>query len=1276
MPIINNPHRGIAGACTCRSDMQRGSDTQRRTHSFFMKYASVFGRALMAGLAVVELGVSLEAAAETATVESVPLAARSVSTGQGTRFVRQEAAATGLNFQNTLKPENIRNYLINGAGVSVGDFDSDGWPDVFLVGQDGPNRLFRQVAPWKFEDVTERSGLIDTGAWGCGAALVDFTGDGRLDIFVCNKGAASEAWSQQADGTFTLGYVPLWPAEVAGGTMAAFADYDRDGDLDFMAISHRLQAARDQVNLQIEAIKDTRTGRLVVAPPYDEHFEYLDDAGQVLVERGVEPRLLRNDGRRPDGSPNFSVVTAAARLPTDRVMALAAHWFDANLDGWPDLWLSNDFNQPDRLCLNQRDGTFKEVAASLLPYHSWFSMGSDAADLNRDGWIDILSTDMAGSSHFKSKTTMGAMSASSWFLDHLEPRQAMRNCLYINQGTSSSGDLLPFLETAHASGLASTDWTWSALFGDLDNDGWEDVHFTTGLERNVQDSDYAERARARAMREKVTVAEAQQEIVALPRMAEINWAFRNLGAAAASPGLGFEKSNTAWGLDFPSVSFGQVMSDLDRDGDLDLVVNTQNEPPLVLRNDTPAAQHAALISLRSPLGANRFALGARLVAEVGGARLTRTLTSSRGYASGQEPTVHFGLGSAERIDRLTVIWPSGRRSEIGPLAQGYHHIITEPAAVGKAPAVADAAGVTAAAAPLVFKQAPTPPFRHAEDRFDDFSLQELLPNRLSHGGPAAAVADVDGDGLEDVFLGGAKGQPGSILRRMPGDDVVFKPLINRALEADLEPEDAGAAWFDADADGDVDLLVAGGGVQWPEGDVRYQPRMYLNDGTGQLTRAAAGALPEWPHPCGPVAVGDIDRDGRMEIFLGGRSVPGRYPESAPSVVWRGRPGAYTPVPLPGPPLGLVNGAVWADLNNDGWTDLTVAQEWGPLRVFMNQGAGAAAGAFRDATTEAGLAALSGWWNGVVAADMDADGDLDLVATNWGLNTKYQHISADHPQQLFAADFAGLGRVEPVEAKTEGGQLVPVRGRSCSSHAIPFLREKFTSYRAFASASLEEIYGAERLQSATRLEVTTLASMMLRNDGSAVFTAEPLPWEAQLSPAFGVVAEDFDQDGWMDLWIAQGHAVAQRETGRQTGGLPVLLRGQGGGRLAAVSPARSGLSWRGDVRAAVLLDGHTLLMTVNDAAARVAVAPALQAAGVRRLGLRPRGGGANAAGTRVTATLADGRPWMREVNGGGGYGSQSSSTLAIPAGVSEVTVRWPDGTSSRHPVPTSGLLRQP
>ena len=246
MPIINNPHRGIAGACTCRSDMQRGSDTQRRTHSFFMKYASVFGRALMAGLVVVELGVSLEAAAETATVESVPLAARSVSTGQGTRFVRQEAAATGLNFQNTLKPENIRNYLINGAGVSVGDFVSDGWPDVFLVGQDGPNRLFRQVAPWKFEDVTERSGLIDTGAWGCGAALVDFTGDGRLDIFVCNKGAASEAWSQQADGTFTLGYVPLWPAEVAGGTMAAFADYDRDGDLAPAAGSSRSSQSADR----------------------------------------------------------------------------------------------------------------------------------------------------------------------------------------------------------------------------------------------------------------------------------------------------------------------------------------------------------------------------------------------------------------------------------------------------------------------------------------------------------------------------------------------------------------------------------------------------------------------------------------------------------------------------------------------------------------------------------------------------------------------------------------------------------------------------------------------------------------------------------------------------------------------------------------------------------------------------------------------------------------------------------------------------------------------
>lgn len=1087
------------------------------------------------------------------------------------RFTRLETTETGIAFTNTLKPENIRNYLINGAGLTAGDYDNDGLPDLFFVCQDGPNKLFRQVAPCKFEDATETAGLRDTGASGCGTAFVDINGDGWLDIFICNKGAPCEVWISRRDATFTMSQLRLWPDDVAAPTMAAFADYDQDGDLDFFITSHRLYAAKDVVNYRIEALKDTRTGRVTVAPPFDAIYEYLDPEGQILVERGVEAFLLRNDGVQPGGVPKLTDVTAQAGLSTKKAMGLAAVWWDANNDGWPDLYVSNDFAAPDHLYLNQRNGSFIDALPELAPYLSWFSMGSDFADVNRDGWLDYLSTDMAGSTHYKAKTTMGAMTGSAWFLDNLEPRQIMRNCLFVNSGIGRDGQLLPFLETAFFSQLANTDWTWSALFGDLDNDAWDDLYFTTGLERNLQDSDYAERAKQLASKGR-SKEEAQREILALPRMAETNWVFRNKGD------LEFEKVHAAWGLDFPSVSHGAVMCDFDRDGDLDIAVNTQNEPMVLLRNDSGPETHSVLISLEAPDSLNRFALGARLRAEANDGTITRIITSSRGYASGQEPTAHLGLGTAETIDVLTVTWPDGNQSRLTNLAADRHYLIRRSANAGTP--IPSASSVAA-----LFEDggaAVTVPFRHAEDVFDDFAKQELLPNQISRLGPPVAVADVDADQMPDLFFGGAKGQPGAVLRYDSTGH--FKPALNRELEIDRAFEDTGATWFDADGDDDPDLLVASGGNHLPAGDPGYQPRLYLNDGAGKLSRAP-DALPAWHESSGPIAAADFDKDGDADVFIGGRITPQKYPLAPKSTLLRNDGGKFSLQAIERP-LGMTTAASSADLNGDGWQDLLVAQEWGPVCLFLNHG-----GRLADATNESGLACLSGWWHGLATGDVDKDGDIDFIATNFGLNTKYPHVSADHPQRLFASDFAGAGRIDIVEAHHEGEALVPVRGRSCSSHAMPFLKEKFTSYAAFARASLPEIYTPEKLNTSIQLQANTLATMLFLNDGKAGFTAAALPLLAQLAPASGVVLHDFDGDGHLDAVIPQGFYLAQRETGRLNAGLCQFLKGDGRGHFEAVWPAASGLHVRADVRGLALLDvngdrSQDLVFAINDAAPRI------------------------------------------------------------------------------------------
>ncbi|MDB9925507.1 CRTAC1 family protein, partial [bacterium] len=656
---------------------------------------------------------------------------RNESEGVG-RFTKIDGSEIGMDFQNFLKRENIKNYLLTGAGLTIGDVDGNGLPDIFLVSQDGPNKLFKQMKPWKFIDSTKDSGLHDTKKWGAGAAFVDLDNDGDLDLFLCNKGALDEVYLNQGKGTFVGSFYGGGAVEHRAPTMVAAADYDRDGDLDLYRTETRMYGLDEMFGGKVKMMRD-ENGVWQAHPDAGGEYEVVD---AVPREMGTQDYLFRNDGT-PENPIQYKDVTKEAGIVMGKEHGLAAVWWDFDNDLNPDLYISNDFHTPDHLYRNLGDGTFSEVTEAALPYTSWSSMGSDFADINNDGWLDYLSTDMSGTSHFKQKTMMGAMVDTKWFLDHLEPRQYMRNTMQVNTGTGK------FIDVAFYAGLDSTDWTWSGIFGDLDNDGFEDAFFTNGVERNVQDSDAALRhteAKARG----ASKEELREIFLDGPRFKERNMVFKNHG------NFQFSNEGESWNLDDETVSHGAIFSDLDRDGDLDLVVNNMNDPVGIYRNDSQG-ENSILVSLYGK-ESNRFGLGSRIEVTLNnGQTLTRVVTSSRGYMSGVEAVSHFGLGEEAAIQSMKVLWPSGVVQSFSNLDSNRHYRVSEGSQHESLPEKPENALFVKAEDRMGIE------FEHEENYYDDFIKQPLLPNRLSQFGPALAVGDLNGDEKPDLFFGGAKG---------------------------------------------------------------------------------------------------------------------------------------------------------------------------------------------------------------------------------------------------------------------------------------------------------------------------------------------------------------------------------------------------------------------------------------------------------------------------------------------------------------------------------------
>ncbi|MEM7453723.1 MAG: FG-GAP-like repeat-containing protein, partial [Planctomycetota bacterium] len=1169
--------------------------------------------------------------ADLPAISSEPL--NELSVGNSAKmFTELSIEETGIEFGNRLDPENVREYLVNGSGLCTGDFDNDNLVDVYVISQDGPNRLYRQVSPWKFEDVTESAGNVDGGDyWGSGATFADIDGDGFLDLYVCNVDGPNYMYMNSGDGTF-VDEAKARNLDDRGVTfMASFADYDNDGDLDVYLLNNRLFRLHEEV-------EDPKviTGPDGVMRPHPDMVEQLWFLEGRAQEAGQADNLLRNDnGKFVDVSKESGI--------SGYDMGLSATWWDYDDDGWLDLYVGNDFKCPDHLYRNLGNGKFEDVITEVTTHTPWFSMGADSGDVNNDGLIDFLIVDMSSTTHYKQKTTMGEMGSSAWFLTSGNPRQFMRNTFYLNTGTSR------FLEIANLSGLDSTDWTWSVKLADQDCDGLLDAFFTNGVAKNLNDSDL-QRELDRMVDEGDDEG-AKNQILEMPPLEETNLFFRNNGD------LKFENVAESWGADDFGVSNGCSIADIDRDGDLDLLVSHMNRPLGVYRNDCDSGSRI-LIRLNG-IQSNRFGIGAKVIVDAGNGTQVQQLALSRGYKSADEPLVHFGLGDCEQIPKLTVEWPSGVVQEFTDLDVNQFYTITEKGEPSRTNEVTE---------PII------PLFRevaaeygidhiHKEYEVDDYEFQPLLPNKLTQLGTGIAWADINGDGVQDCFLGNGSGIPARMYVGSGAGEFSMHdgPWTDHAFH-----EDMGAHFMDFDSDGDQDLYVVSGGYEQENGDETLSDRLYVNDGEGGFTHAEDGVIPDNLSAGSCVCSCDFDRDGDLDLFIGTRVLPQLWPVPATSRLWRNDDGKFvdaTQISARGlTDIGLVTSAIWSDADGDGWQDLFVTLEWGNVKMFKNN-----EGSLVDATEYAGLDKDLGWWNSIAGGDIDGDGDIDYVAMNTGLNTKY-HADYSHPVQLYASDFDNNGRIDLVESEWEGDVCYPIRGRSCSSHAMPQIADQFSTYHEFALADLVDIYSEEALDQAMKFVANNLESVLLINDGEGKFEVRSLPRLAQISPGFGVTIEDVNLDGHADICVAQNFMSPQPETGQMDGGLGLVMLGDGAGNFEPLGPAQSGIMVPGQGMGLTVIDVNKdaapdLLMTVNDRPTRLFLNEA--SSDRSRFVLQLDGGNGNLTGigAQVEVVTSGDRKIVREVYSNSGYLSQSAGELFFSLDgdetVQSFNIRWAD-----------------
>ena len=1058
-------------------------------------------------------------------------------------FIEVPSSHSAISFKNEIKEDENYNiltyeYLYNGGGVAVGDVNNDGLPDLMFTGNMVPDKLYLNKGDFVFEDITDKAGVAGRLKWKTGVVMADVNGDGLLDMYVCYSGPGTDAeranelyinngikngiptftesakqYGLDAPGTYT--------------TTVAFFDMDNDGDLDMFMVNHADMFYNPYFNTEkLRATRDPKFGN----------------------------RLYRND------NGHFVDVSVAAHIDGSGLnFGLGVAISDINNDGWPDIYVTNDYSERDFLYLNNKNGTFSEVLTKAAGHISEFAMGCDIADYNNDGRTDVMVVDMLPEDNHRQKLLRGSDTYDKYtmLVNNGFHHQQMRNTLQLNNGVDSSGVPI-FSEIAQFAGVSNTDWSWAPLIADFDNDGWKDLFISNGILKDITNQDFVKYTSGYSenyIKETGHKAEIWQLVKSMPSTKLTNYLFKNNQA------LGFTNVTDDWGLNKAAISNGAVYADLDNDGDLDLVINNLNDKATVYRNNTDKQKTANYVRIKlNGDNKNTAGIGAKVYIKTAVTEQFQEQFVSRGFQSSIDPIMHIGLGKDSIIQSIKVIWPGGKISMLANVKANTLLVIDQKAAVTPG---AENISLTK---PIFVDDTKNSGinFVHQQSVFVDFKVAPLLPFQLSKIGPCIAKADVNKDGLEDLFIGASAGEESQLyLQTKEGN---FKLADSQPWNSNKNFTNAAALFFDADGDGDADLYLVSGGADYPLNNRNYQDRIFENDGKGNF-KIIENALPAETISGSCATAADINKDGLTDLFIGGRFMAGSFPKAPESYILKNKskPGhilfekdmAQTDTVLAHP--GIVTDALWIDLNKDGWQDLVVVGQFMPITIFENHN-----GILSNQTAAYGLAETNGWWNRILAADFDNDGDTDLVIGNMGTNTQFK-ASEKTPMSITYGDFNQDGVLDPILSYYVQGKSYPAATRDEIFDQLPSLQKKFSRYETYSDAQLKDLFTADQLTNAGSVEIKILKSVFLKNEGNKKWAISELSPYAQISMVNGMVATDLNNNGIQDIIIAGNFYPLRVQQGPLDAGMGLVLKGNGKGMFKPALYAETGLNITGDVR---------------------------------------------------------------------------------------------------------------